>query len=202
MRHIGTLIAALVIAPLAWILTAYGQDRSAQTFANAGSGGAVNTGDVTRALLFLAAAGVLLGLIATLRFSPLGAAVSGAAYIAIYAMLLIAPHGLLNLFNHTVSVAGQRADLSTPIRTGTTLVLGAAMLVAVASVGRWRRWPRPEAVNQGAYEADDPLGPDGLLSPTTRGAEPDPVLHSTAGSGDGLGGSSSPSWAFSLRSGQ
>src|SRR5258705_9110670 len=144
MRHIGTLIAALVIAPLAWILTAYGQDRSAQTFANAGSGGAVNTGDVTRALLLLAAAGVLLGLIATLRFSPLGAAVSGAAYIAIYATLLIAPHGLLNLFNHTVSVAGQRADLSTPIRTGTTLILGAAMLVGVASVGRWRRWPRPE----------------------------------------------------------
>jgi hypothetical protein len=30
MRHVGTLIAAIISAPLAWILLAYGQDRSVQ----------------------------------------------------------------------------------------------------------------------------------------------------------------------------
>ncbi|WP_165440058.1 hypothetical protein [Micromonospora kangleipakensis] len=42
-------------------------------------------------------------------------------------------------------MAGQHADLATPVRTGTTLLIGAAILVAVPSVQRWRRWPRQPA---------------------------------------------------------
>lgn len=175
MRHIATLIAALVIAPSAWILIAFGQDRSAHAFSNAGSSGALHTADFVRPLLFLAAAGILLGLIGTLRFSPLGAIVAGAGYATSYVALLIAPGRLLDLVTHNLSVAGQRGDLSTPIRTGTTLLVGAMLLVAVFSAGRWRRWPRPVAeVDNLAYEYDDPLGADGLgLVPASPGTEPD-----------------------------
>jgi hypothetical protein len=163
MRHARTLIAALVIAPLAWILMAFGQDHSAQAFANAADSGSLHTADFIQPLLLLAAAGVVLGLIATLRFSPLGAVVAGIGYTATYAMLLIAPRRLLDLFDHHVSVAGHRADLSTPIRTGTALLVGAMLLVATASVDRWRRWPRPaETFGDPASQQDRPLGADGL----------------------------------------
>jgi hypothetical protein len=159
MRHLGTLLAALVIAPTAWILMALGQDGTAGALAGTGDGG-MRTGDFVRPLLFLAAAGLLLGVVATLRFSPLGAVVTGAVYASSYALLLIAPEGQLATMGHQISLAGQRADLSTPIRTGTALLVGGTMLVAGASVGRWRRWPRPDTV-----VAAPPPAPDFQLPP-------------------------------------
>jgi hypothetical protein len=195
MRHVWTLIAALVIGPLAWILMAFGQDRSAQAFANAADSGSLHTADFIQPLLLLAGAGVVLGLIATLRFSPLGAVVAGVAYTATYATLLIAPHRLLDLLAHHVSVAGHRADLSTPIRTGTALLVGAMLLVATASVDRWRRRPRPtETTSDPTSEQDRPLGVDGLgLSRTFDDLDKDLMLAGStstahAGAGSPRGG--------------
>lgn len=160
MRHLGTLIAAVAIAPFAWVLLAFGQDRSGQAFANAQSNGTLETGDFVRPILCLAAAGILFGLIGTLRFSPLGAVVTGIGYAGIYLALLVDPQGVVDLFPTAVSVAGKQADPTTPLRTGSTLLLGAMLLVAVVSVGRWRRWPgtrEPEAPET------DEVGPSGLL---------------------------------------
>ncbi len=142
MRHIGTLIAAIVIGPLAWILIAFGQDRSAAAFAKAESTKAFHTGDFVRPLIYLAAAGLLIGLIATLRFSPLGAGLTGVVYVASYVWLLIDPKGLMDLFNRELSIAGQHADPTLPVRTGTTLIVGALLVVALFSGARWRRWPK------------------------------------------------------------
>jgi hypothetical protein len=171
MRHLGTLIAAIVIGPLAWILVAFGQDRSATAFAKAQSTGAFHTGDFVQPLIFLGAAGILLGLIGTLRFSPLGAALTGVVYVASYVALLIDPKGMLNLFKHNLDIAGRHADPTLPIQTGTTLVLGALLLVAVASLGRWRRWPRPVTDEPDGPPARDVAPfvstPERLLSTTT-----------------------------------
>jgi hypothetical protein len=153
MRHIGTLIAAVVVGPLAWILIAFGQDRSAQVFTDARLSGTLRTEDFVAPLVFLAGAGLLLGLIGTLRFSPLGATVIGIVYTSSYSMLLVAPKGTLDLLTNDLSVAGRHADLTTPIRTGTTMVLGAMLLVAGLSIGRWRRWPKPSTADEAA--ADD-----------------------------------------------
>jgi hypothetical protein len=181
MRHTATLVAAVVIAPLAWILVAFGQDRTAQALDTADSSGVYRTGDFVAPLFFLAAAGILLGLIATLRFSPLGAVVTGLGYATSYILLLLAPESVLSMFTHRVSIAGRHADLSTPVRTGTTLLLGGVLLVAVVSVGRWRRWPRPAEPDSGpaveptsfALPRERPLGGDGLgLDPSGRDTEP------------------------------
>ena len=59
MRHVGTLIAAAVIAPLVWIMVAFGQAGSARAFARAQDGGALHTGDFVRPLEYLAVAGLL-----------------------------------------------------------------------------------------------------------------------------------------------
>jgi hypothetical protein len=173
-RHLGTLIAAAVIAPLAWILLAFGQDRSAEAFAEAQRLGAFHTADFVRPLEFLAAAGLLLGLLATLRFSPVGTLATGVVYVSSYTLLLVVPNGLLDLFGHRLLVAGRPVDPTTPVRTGTTLVLGTLLLVAGAIVGRWRRRsPRP-AVDTfaGARVEDRPVGADGLgFDPPSRDAD-------------------------------
>jgi hypothetical protein len=158
MRHIGTLIAAIVIGPLAWILIAFGQDRSAAAFAKAQSTGAFHTGDFVRPLIYLAAAGLLIGLIATLRFSPLGAGLTGVVYVASYVWLLIDPKGLMNLFNRELSIAGQHADPTLPVRTGTTLIVGALLVVALFSGARWRRWPKAVPATEPAPAGTSPDG--------------------------------------------
>jgi hypothetical protein len=165
MRHIGTLIAGVVVGPLAWILLAFGQDRSAQVFAGARVSGTFRTDDFVAPVVFLAGAGLLLGLIGTLRFSPLGATVIGIVYTSSYSLLLVAPKGTLDLLTNDLSVAGRHADLTTPIRTGTTMVLGVLLLVGGLSIGRWRRWPSA---------ADDATGDD--LGTAILGERTDPDL--------------------------
>jgi hypothetical protein len=204
MRHIATLLAAVVIGPLAWVLIAFGQDRSVQIFATADRAGVLHGSDFTRPLLVLAAAGVLLGLIATLRVSPLGAVVTGTVYAASYLLLLAAPGTVLRLFRHSLSIAGRHADASTPIRTGTALVLGGLLLVAVFSAGRWRRWPSdggesmadlwPEESGQtggsGSWSGGLGLDPE----PETQARYPSQPRRTTVGA-------SGSSWAGSPHSG-
>jgi hypothetical protein len=202
MRHIGTVIAAVIVGPLAWVLFALGQDRSARAFATAQEGAELTGGDFVRPALVLAGAGILLGLIATLRFSPLGAALTGLCYSASYLGLLVSPKSWLNLFDHHVTVIGQRVDLATPVRSGTTLLVGALLLVGVVSVRRWQRWPQPAAPESKALLPDDvlpptternrPLGVDGLGLTSTR-PTPEPAR---AGDRDWAGLSSAPADRF------
>ncbi|MFG2056133.1 hypothetical protein ACGFI9_19110 [Micromonospora sp. NPDC048930] len=140
-RHVWTMIAAVVIAPLAWLLLAYGQERSLQAFADQASTGGFTHGVFAGPALCLAAAGLLLGLIATLRLSPTGAVLTGGVYTASYLALLVNPDAVLDVFPASMSVAGRTADPTLPLRTGVSLLLGGLLLVSVVSVGRWRRWP-------------------------------------------------------------
>ncbi|MEE6257053.1 hypothetical protein [Plantactinospora sonchi] len=186
MRHLGTVIGAVVVSPLAWLLLAIGQDRSAREFTNAqNSGLAAGTDLLLLPVLTLAAAGIVLGLIATLRFSPLGAGLTGALYVATDLGALANPK-LLNVIDHKLSLNGHPVDLAAPVRSGTALVLGALLLVAVVSVQRWRRWPgatgetagsAPELVDPTPPDQDRPLGADGLgLTGANRHAAAEPQV--------------------------
>ena len=184
MRHLRTVIAAAVVGPLSWILFAAGQGRSVRAFENAPDGGVPDSGDFLRPVLVLAAAGVLLGLIATLRISPLGAALAGLLYSASYLGLLFNPGMVTDLLDHTPTLAGYEIDLMAPVRTGTSLLAGSLMLVAVVSARSWRRWPEPTTDTDTALATDDiipiakdhPLGVDGLgLNPPAETPEPVPA---------------------------
>jgi hypothetical protein len=181
MRHLSTLIAAVFVAPLSWILVAFGQDRSAQAFANAQHSGAFDTGDFVRPVIFLAGAGLLLGLLATLRFSPLGVVLTGAGYAASYLALLVDPDRVLDLFPDTLSLGGHSVDPTIPLRTGTAMLLGALMLVATVSIGRWRRWPAADELGEQFTEEqgpDRPVGVDGLgLNAPASATEPELVAR-------------------------
>jgi hypothetical protein len=202
-RHLWTLIAAAVTAPLAWVLVAFGEDRSALAFTHAERAGAFDTGDFLRPVLLLAAGGLLVGVLATLRFSPAGAGLLGLGYAGCYALLLVAPDGVMRLFRHRLSLAGHSADMSLPLQTGTALLLGAVFLVGLASVSRWRRWPRAGE----ASDSEDERPELPLLLPKER-EEPEVQARFATGtmsrpktvpSPPARG--SVPHWAASLRSG-
>jgi hypothetical protein len=206
MRHVWTLIAAVVIAPLAWVLLAFGQDRSLQAFVDEEATGAFRNGDFIRPVLCLAAAGLLLGLLGTLRFSPAGAVLTGLAYTTSYLTLLANPGAVLNLIPGRVSLAGRAADLETPLSTGSAMVLGAALLLAVASAGRWRRvavakeedapapHSGPPTPRSGplTLPEDRPLGADGLGRPAAPLSGE--LLDGVPVRGD-LGPDSGPEWS-------
>ncbi|WP_230688855.1 hypothetical protein [Micromonospora sp. WMMC415] len=194
MRHLRTVIAAILVGPLSWLLFAAGQDRSARAFADAADGGVPDGGDLLRPLLVLAAAGILLGLIATLRISPLGAALAGLIYSASYLVLLVSPGLVTTVFDHTLTLAGYQVDLMAPVRNGTSLLVGSLLLVGVVSIRRWRRWPEPAAdapatltpdeIIPAVPDKDRPVGVDGLgLGQPGRAPEPAPEPVPAGGPG-------------------
>src|SRR6266511_2919241 len=141
MRHLWTVVAAVVIAPAAWLLIAFGQTQSMPAFQKAVGTGTWSARNFVWPLLFLAGAGLLLGLLGTLRYSPLGAVLTGLVYVATYVGALVDGKDLYKLFKDNISLFGHQAPASAPIASGASLVLGPLLLVGVASVGRWRRWP-------------------------------------------------------------
>src|SRR2546421_5710420 len=171
MRHIGTLIAAVVIAPLAWFLLAIGGARPAQLFTAPGGPGMFAPAGLVRPVQVLAGAGLLLGILGTLRFSPLGAVVTGFGYAASYLGLLFFPRTMLHLFGHPFGIAGHHIDPAVPVRNGTVFILGVLLLVGAVSIGRWRRWPRP--ADDFPVDADRPVGVEGLGLGSRRDSYPD-----------------------------
>ncbi|MCP2322133.1 hypothetical protein HDA40_000640 [Hamadaea flava] len=162
MRHLWTLIAALVIAPLSWFLLAIGQSTSLRVLDDENT--ATPSGaDILRPLVFLLVAGLLLGLIATLRMSPLGAVLTGVVYAGSYILLMIAPHGVVKALSKDISFGGLHADLSMPLRTGTAALVGGMLLLALLSVSRWRRWPEPDLATESWSESSTTRRP----SPST-----------------------------------
>jgi hypothetical protein len=138
MRHVGSLLAALIIGPAAWILLAYGQTDLKPA------------GDDSRWLekvAFLAVAGLLVGLIATVRISPLGPVVAGVVYTG-YGIAALWRDDVYDLLPDTLTVDDRHANLHAPVLNGTAVVLGVLLLTAIISVRRWQRWPkRPTAID-------------------------------------------------------
>jgi hypothetical protein len=157
MRHLGSLVAALIITPLAWVLLALGQPRAGDTFARWGQAETVRTGQLLPALGFLVGAGVLIGLVACLRWSPLGPLVAGATLLGGYGYLLARPYPLLDRLP-VWKVGDLRIDTAVPLENGTLAVLGAALVVATVSGQRWRRWPTVAAATTETPPA--PAGPE------------------------------------------
>jgi hypothetical protein len=175
MRHLWSLLAGVLAAPLAWAFLATGQHRSERTVAGWDDTGLFDTAELIGPAAFLAAAGVVLGLLGTLRWSPLGPLVAGLLLVTPTVLLFINPFETLDALafdaaradGEPVRVLSQDLQPWLPVANGTLLVLGALLLMAVLSGQRWRRWPTAAAPAVTA-------GPEAQAGPPAPGGEPRP----------------------------
>jgi hypothetical protein len=162
MRHLWSLIAGVVLAPIVWAVAAYGQAVTAQVSANGAP-----TSFESKLLIAAAAfvgAGLVFGIIGTLRISPVGPLVAGLAYLASYALAIFVPATANDAFNRVTTVGDYKVQYATAVTSGLIPVLGAALLMAVFSPGRWRAWPAAAAAEP---VATTPVSPAGTTTSTS-----------------------------------
>ncbi|MFC7544801.1 hypothetical protein [Plantactinospora sp. GCM10030261] len=167
MRHFWSFLAGLAAAPLSWVLIALGQDGSASTIARWADAGTYNVANLIEPAVYLAVAGIVLGLLGTLRFSPLGPLVAGLLLVAPYVGMFINPFGVRNQVPASWKVLGDPLPLRLPLDNGTLFMIGLLLVMATFSGQRWRRWPESTSSGEAAL-----VGVDG---PKTRSAEDQPA---------------------------
>jgi hypothetical protein len=176
MRHLWSLLAGVVAAPLVWLLIAAGQTQWQGTVTEWTAAGRFDTADLIVPGIFLAVAGIVLGLLATLRVSPVGPLVAG--------LLLLIP--TVGMFIHPFDAAEMISDEDgwvlldqairprLPVGNGTLLMLSALLLIAIFSASRWRRLPAVVAAPV-AVDTDVPPAPGPApVVVDDRPAEPEP----------------------------
>jgi hypothetical protein len=181
MRHLWSFIAVAVAAPLAWLLLATGQHRAEATVAGWSEANFFDTADLIGPGAFLAGAGVLLGLVGTLRWSPVGPLVAGLLLIAPTILMFIDPFETLDAFSvgDPWRILDQDLQPWLPVQNGTLLVLGALLLVAVFSRQRWRRWPEQPIVAAAAPVYGDQVVPPPPPEPSEPEAAAEPETSDT-----------------------
>ncbi|GHJ45815.1 hypothetical protein Cs7R123_31570 [Catellatospora sp. TT07R-123] len=164
MRHVWSLLAAIVITPLAWAAAAQGQAMLAVSVSPD-----VPTG-MWVGLAVLAGTGLVLGLIGALRLSPVGPLFTALVYLGFTTWFLLQPVPALDTLDAGWKIGGYHADLTVPLQTGLLAAVGALLLVAVVSPGRWRAWPKPVHTIEAAWPqpaaqpgADRPLEPTATM---------------------------------------
>lgn len=118
-----------------------GQSGSANTVGRWVEEGRYDTVDLIEPAAYLVVAGVLLGMIGTLRFSPLGPLAAGLLLILPYGGLFADPLAVRDAVPDGWEILDRDIPLLVPLDNGTLPLLGALLVVAAFSVQRWRRWP-------------------------------------------------------------
>ncbi|MEE6257608.1 hypothetical protein [Plantactinospora sonchi] len=174
MRHLWSFLAGVVAAPLTWVLIALGQDGSTRTVTRWVELGTYNTANLIQGAVYLAAAGILLGLLGTLRISPLGPLTAGLLLVAPYVGLFIDPFTVRDAVPTNWEVFGDPLPLVQLLDNGTMFLIGAMLLMATFSIQRWRNWPRPVVATPPA-----PASPVEEPTLTDWSALTSPVEHDT-----------------------
>ncbi len=153
MRHLWSFLAGLVVAPVTWVLVTLGQDGSAGTVDRWVEIGTSNTANLIEPAVYLAVGGIVLGLLGTLRISPLGPLVAGLLLVTPYVGLFVSPFRVRERIPDGWEFLGDPLPLRLPVENGTLFLIGVLLLMATFSGQRWRRWPRPAAAPVPAAEA-------------------------------------------------
>jgi hypothetical protein len=156
MRHLWSFLAGLVVAPVTWVLVTLGQDGSGRTIHRWVELGTYSTPNLIEPAVYLGVAGVLLGLLATLRFSPAGPTVAGLLLVIPYLGMFVAPFTVRDRVPESWKMLGDPLPLRQPLENGTLFLIGLLLLMAVFSVQRWRQWPEQPVAEADPTEADKP----------------------------------------------
>jgi hypothetical protein len=171
MRHLWSLLAGVVIAPLTWAVVAFGQTVTGEVI-KAGSLTSFSSKLLLAAAAFVGA-GIIVGLIGTLRVSPLGPLLVALLYLGSSALLVFAPKTAIDVFDRVQKgVFGHDVLVINPLTSGVIPILGGALLLAVFSAGRWRAWPAAAGAEPVTQTAETPwtatpISPASTSSTTT-----------------------------------
>ncbi len=179
MRHVWSLLAGLLVAPLTWFLLATGQYRAQATVDDWTLSGSFDTAQLVTPVIFLAVAGVLLGLLGTLRWSPLGPVVAGLLLLVPPVLMFVDPFAVHETLPAESRLLGQTLSWRAPVDDGTLLVIGALLFMSVFSARRWRRWPAPAEATAVAGAATTPAVVDAGVTPAPDGATTEATTGST-----------------------
>lgn len=138
MRHLGSAVLGIVVAPLVLLLAG----RGLTEFADAA--GTFDTDPLATvvALAALSLAGLLYAALTLPRFSPLGPALAGVGYLGFSALVLVGPADLLD----RLRAEGIRLDEGQVVAAAAAAALLALpLLLTVFSARRWRGSAEPEA---------------------------------------------------------
>ncbi|MFY1636073.1 hypothetical protein ACN27F_22820 [Solwaraspora sp. WMMB335] len=177
MRHLWSFLSGLAVAPVCWLLIAIGQSTSAGTVSGWVADGRFHTAELLVPAAYLLVAGLLLGLLGTLRFSPLGPVTAGLLLITGYVATFVDPFWTRDVIGAPWRLLGEPVDLWPPVANGTLALLGVLLCVAAFSPGRWRSRPgRGDGERTTAEPQAEPL-------PVRPLGEFDPSLWSLSGGG-------------------
>jgi hypothetical protein len=142
MRHTWSLVAGVVFAPLAWFLIALGQGAMTEGVTLASS-----KNDFLLGGLLIVGVGLLLGLIGSLRTSPVGALFAGIVYLGFSIYAFTAPLTDIDLFGRIWTIGSYDIVLATPVNHGVLAAVGGMLLMAIFSPARWRGGQAPQDPN-------------------------------------------------------
>jgi|KBSSwiStaDraftv2_1062776.scaffolds.fasta_scaffold31239_3 hypothetical protein len=152
MRHTWSLVAGAVFTPLAWFLIAFGQGAMTGPVSLANS-----RGDFLLGGLLIVGVGLMLGLIGSLRTSPVGALFTSVVYLGISIYAFTSPLTDIDLFGRIFKVGSYDVVLATPVNHGVLAAVGGMLLMAIFSPARWKGGQVPEDPN--AWKAPEPAPP-------------------------------------------
>jgi hypothetical protein len=188
MRHLGSLLLSVILAPVIWLLTGYGLS---EYLTDRGRGD-----DLRWELAFggaaLLAAGVCYALLILPRLSPVGPVLAGLAFLGMVVWSTLDPYGSY-LNTGLDEILGIANPLPYPAE-GFAALLAVPLLATIFSPRRWRRYDRVPALYAGQpthhaenqagfptgsppFPPPDPYGAPGPYPPAWQPPQPPPVTR-------------------------
>jgi hypothetical protein len=147
-RHLGSVLLALLLTPLSFVLAGRGLGGLAEVASEAPRAEQTDYFAIVTASAALGLAGLLLSLLAMARFSPIGPGLAGAGYLAVGVWALEDRDGLLETFpGWLVGLGDDRLTLAATVAP----LVAVPLLVTLFIPRRWRGRERPEPVPRAVY---------------------------------------------------
>src|SRR5512139_736056 len=156
MRHVLSFLTGVVVTPLIWVAVAVGQGATQL--------GLPDERNLPNNLLVgglvLVGVGLVAGLLATLRTSPVGPIFAGTVYLGASIYLYFDHVRALHFFTTTWKFKDYPIDMSTPLTSGVLAFAGGLLIMSLFSASRWRG-------RNSALDPDDtwsPIPPEDIYS--------------------------------------
>jgi hypothetical protein len=159
MRHLGSIVLSIVLAPIIYILGGIGLIRLSLNSASVLSGSGTNWTDVGIGAGAIVVAGALYAILVLTKLSPLGPVLVALIYILVQLAALFDASRVQSTFGN--SVFGTPNAAEAPL-TGLALLLAVPLLATIFSPRRWRGKDKPAAV--GTYAP--PVGQSTYAQPS------------------------------------